>query len=152
VSACESKRCSLSPIDRLIWLGPFSGISQKANNEHGADDSVKQEDRPGVIKQIVVHEYNEIDFLKFIYEGHEGHGVGKWEGGEHHTVDVPKGKYITRVETWWDSGIGRHQVSLQRRNKHSKVRRPHRHGPPLPERHVPRPPPLLCVTTEANLF
>ncbi|HEV2800967.1 MAG TPA: hypothetical protein VGW12_10745 [Pyrinomonadaceae bacterium] len=90
------------PFDRVIWVGPCSGLSFKANNEHGLEDSVKHEDRPGVIKRIVVREYNEIDYLKFIYDGHEGHGSGNQQGGVEHTIEVPQGKYIMRVETWWD--------------------------------------------------
>jgi hypothetical protein len=99
------------PLDREpVWVGPSTGLVYKANNEHGARDH-RWEDRPGRITKIHVREWNEVDFLKFYYEGHEGNGVGNTGGGAPHDVDVPAGKYITRVETWWDwelSGIRFH--------------------------------------------
>jgi hypothetical protein len=99
------------PLDREpVWVGPSTGLTAKGNNEHGAR-SDRWEDRPGRIAKVHVREWNEIDFLKFYYDGHEGNGVGNTGGGAAHDVDVPAGKFISRVETWWDwelSGIRFH--------------------------------------------
>lgn len=100
------------PIDREpVWVGPSTGLVYKANNEHGAYFDHKFEDKPGRVTKVHVREWNEIDFLKFYYDGHEGNGVGNAGGGAPQDVEVPAGKYITRVETWWDwelSGIKFH--------------------------------------------
>jgi hypothetical protein len=99
------------PLDRVVWVGPCTGLVNKSNNEHGATDRVLVEDRSGIIKKIFVREYNEVDFLQFFYEGYDGGGIGNRNGGEAHTIEVPTGVFIERVETWWDwelSGIKFH--------------------------------------------
>jgi delta endotoxin, N-terminal domain len=96
------------PLDRVVWIGPCTGLISKKNNEHGANDNEVREDRAGIIKKIYVREYNDVDYLKVFYEGHEGNGVGNAQGGVEHTLELPAGVFIQRVETWWDwelSGI-----------------------------------------------
>lgn len=99
------------PLDREpVWVGPSTGLVYKEHNEHGARHD-RWEDRPGRLSKVHVRAGNEVDFLKFYYDGHEGNGVGNTGGGAPHDVGVPEGKYITRVETWWDwelSGIKFH--------------------------------------------
>ncbi|HWW75149.1 MAG TPA: insecticidal delta-endotoxin Cry8Ea1 family protein [Pyrinomonadaceae bacterium] len=99
------------PIDRdPVWVGPCTGLVFKGNNEHGGRAD-RWEDRPGRVSKVHVREWNEVDYLKFYYDGHEGNGVGKADGGAPQDVQVPPGKFITRVETWWDwelSGIKFH--------------------------------------------
>jgi hypothetical protein len=106
----EPEQANAQPIalDRVTWVGPCTGLLQKKNNEHGAFDEHYNEDRTGTIKKIVVREYNEVDYIKVYYEGHEGSGTGNEKGGEEHVIDVPAGVFIQSVETWWDwelSGI-----------------------------------------------
>jgi hypothetical protein len=96
------------PLDRVVWIGPCTGLLSKGNNDHGANDRQVREDRAGIIKKIYVREYNEVDYLKVFYESHEGNGVGNPDGGVEHTIELPAGTFVQRVETWWDwelSGI-----------------------------------------------
>jgi hypothetical protein len=95
------------PMDRVWWVGPCTGLTQKDYNSHYAND-VPRTDAPGLLKKIYVREYNEVDFLQFFYEGHDGFGMGNRNGGEAHTIDIPQGVFVKRIETWWDwqlSGI-----------------------------------------------
>jgi hypothetical protein len=96
------------PLDRVVWVGPCTGVTSKAHNEHGATDEGFHEDRPGFIKKMIVREWNEVDYLRFIYESHEGNGAGNPKGGEEHQVAVENGVFVNRIESWWDwnlSGI-----------------------------------------------
>jgi hypothetical protein len=124
------------PMDRVWWVGPCTGLTQKSLNEHHADDKVRIEDKPGLIKKIYVREWNEVDYLQFFYEGHDGGGFGNKSGGTEHTIEVPQGVFVNRVETWWDwelSGIkfyftdGRDTGMLGNRDRGSNQGRIGRH-------------------------
>jgi hypothetical protein len=88
-------------VDRIMWVGPCTGLIYKYGNEHGASQTVKRECR-GMLKKIVVREYNQIDYLEFVFADHPCSGIGNKGGGIEHEVDIPDGKFIVRVDTWWD--------------------------------------------------
>jgi len=99
------------PLNRVVWVGPCTGLVNKANNEHGASGHLVNEDRPGLVKKILVREYNEIDYIQLFYDDHTGGGVGNQKGGVEHVIDLPDGVFVHRVESWWDwqlSGIKFH--------------------------------------------
>lgn len=88
-------------LDRVVWVGPCTGLIYKDGNAHGAIQTVKRECH-GVLKKIVVREGNEIDYLEFVFADHPCAGIGDKSGGAQHVVEISEGKSIVRVDTWWD--------------------------------------------------
>lgn len=90
------------PMDRVLWSGPYAGLSFVGGNEHDFNFGDVSADATGQIREIFVREHDKIDLLQFKYTGHDGAAVGNPNGGTAHTVTVKPGTFLTRIETWWD--------------------------------------------------
>jgi len=90
------------PLDSVTWVGPLAGLSYAYGNEHDHKFGDVVSNSPGRITEIVVRAADLIDGLQFNAEGQAGAFAGNPKGGREHSVPVPAGQFLTKVETWFD--------------------------------------------------
>lgn len=88
--------------NRMVWTGPYSGLSYMTGNEHNFTFGVVTEQSGQRLSQIKVRAGNRIDALRFDFDGRDGHYFGNTRGGVEHTLALPEGVYVTGIETWWN--------------------------------------------------
>jgi len=91
------------PLNELnCWVGPLAGLSYMVGNEHGFQFNDCVHEPQGRITAITLRVGQLIDGIKFHFDDQRNSDYVGGDGGAEHTVAVPDGHYLTRVDTWFD--------------------------------------------------
>lgn len=88
--------------DRVVWTGPYAGLSYMVGNEHNMNFGDSEHQGPGTLTGIRVRAWDRIDALRFDFDGREGRWFGNTGGGTEYPIAVPTGVHLTAIETWWN--------------------------------------------------
>jgi delta endotoxin, N-terminal domain len=89
-------------LDRVVWTGPYAGLSFMVGNEHDMAFGDSQHQGPGKVTAVRVRSADRIDALRFDFAGHDGRWFGNTSGGTEHVIKVADGVFLTAIETWWN--------------------------------------------------
>ncbi|WP_386070250.1 insecticidal delta-endotoxin Cry8Ea1 family protein [Tahibacter sp. UC22_41] len=89
-------------LDRIVWTGPYAGLSYMEGNEHNFNIGDIHEQSGRRLTRIKIRAADRIDALRFDFDDRDGRWFGNTSGGTEHTIDLPAGVFVTSIETWWD--------------------------------------------------
>lgn len=84
-----------------LWLGPYSPATLGVYGQ--GETTTQDEDRPGRVREIYIREYNSIDGIQFLYDGHDGHYIGD-DGGVPHHLKLAKQEHFCGLRFRFSGG------------------------------------------------
>lgn len=112
-------------LDRVVWTGPYAGLSYMVGNEHDMQFGDSEHQGPGKLRAVKVRSHDRIDALCFDFDRNGGRWFGNTAGGTEHTVTIPDGVYLTAIETWWNFDLFAIRLYLSNGQQHEFGK----HGP-----------------------
>jgi hypothetical protein len=112
-------------LDRVVWTGPYAGLSYMVGNEHDMAFGDSERQGPGKLRAVRVRSHDRIDALCFEFDRDGGRWFGNTQGGTEHVVAIPDGVHLQAIETWWNFDLFAIRLHLSNGQQHEFGK----HGP-----------------------